>query len=202
MKLILISILSLGTFSSFAGLIPQSFSARYENSWQSAIGGTKKQEGTLDYKYPSNVRLDVKSEPKLTLVTNKTTTWYYQPAFNPKEESQVSIQKSSSHPVIKFLDSMKDGFENSKYFSSKANANDMTLTFNEAGKKEFSFQEVVLHANKAFKDVTLKDIESIDLKDANGKVQKLRFLELKEGATFPSSHFIFNIPPKTKVIKG
>lgn len=202
MKHLLFLIVSLSSFAASAGLIPQSFSARYENSWQSAIGGTKKQEGTLDYKYPSNVRLKVKSEPKLTLVTNKTTTWYYQPAFNPKEESQVSIQKSSSHPVIKFLDSMKDGFENSKYFSSKVNANDMTLTFNEAGKKEFNFQEVVLHATKPFKDVTLKDIESIDLKDGNGKLQKLRFLELKEGTSFPASHFIFTIPPKTKVIKG
>ncbi len=200
MKFILIFLVY--SLSASAGLIPQSFSARYENSWQSAIGGTKKQEGTLDYKYPSNVRLDVKSEPKTTLVTNKNTTWYYQPAFNPKEESQVSIQKSSSHPVIKFLDSMKDGLENSKFFTSKITGNDMTLTFNEAGKKEFSFQEVILHANKAFKDITLKDIDSIEMKDANGKLQKLRFLELKEGVSFPASHFVFEIPPKTKQIKN
>jgi hypothetical protein len=79
----------------------------------------------------------------------------------------------------------------------------MVLTFNKEGQKEFSLTEVILHGTKAFKDVAgLQDIQSIDLKDTNGKLKQLRFLDLKEGTSFPDSHFIFTVPPKTKVIKG
>ncbi|MES2528153.1 MAG: outer membrane lipoprotein carrier protein LolA [Bdellovibrionota bacterium] len=202
MKILILSLM-LPTLSFAKSILPASFSAQYENSWQSAIGGTKKEFGTIDYKYPSNVRLDVKSEPHLTLVTNKATSWYYQPAFVKTEQAQVTIQKSSSHPVIKFLDSLKEGVESSKYFSSKENGNDLVLTFNKEGQKEFSLTEVTLHGAKPYKDITgLKDIQSIDLKDANGKLKSLRFLDLKEGVTFPATHFIFSIPPNTKQIKG
>lgn len=185
------------------GFLPTSFTAQYENTWQSATGSTKIEAGSVDYKFPGNVRLEVKSVPQATFVTNKTTSWYYQPAFNKEEEAQVTIQKGSAHPVIKFLDSLKDGVQGSKYFSSKEAGNDLVLTFNESGKKEFSLMEVTLKGSKAFKDVTsLKDIQSIELKDTNGKLKKLRFLEMKEGVNFPGDHFKFVVPPKTKVIKG
>ncbi len=202
MKFSLILLL-IPTLTFAKSILPASFSAQYENSWQSAIGGTKKEFGSIDYKYPSNVRLDVKSEPNLTLVTNKATSWYYQPAFVKTEQAQVTVQKSSSHPVIKFLDSLKEGVESTKYFSSKENGNDLVMTFNKEGQKEFSLTEVILHGTKPYKDVSgLKDIQSIELKDSNGKIKNLRFTDLKEGVTFPASHFIFNVPPKTKVIKG
>lgn len=188
---------------SAKSILPSSFSAQYENSWQSATGSTKKEFGSIDYKYPSNVRILVKSEPNKTLVTNKKTTWMYEPPFVPTEQAQVTIFKSSSHPVIKLLDSLRDGITTSKYFSAKESGKDMVLTFNKEGQKEFSLQEVTLHGAKAFKDVAgLKDIQSIDLKDNNGKMKQLRFIDLKEGVNFPDSHFIFNIPAKTKVIKG
>lgn len=184
-------------------ILPSSFSAQYENSWQSATGSTKKEFGSIDYKYPSNVRIDVKSDPPKTLVTNQKTTWMFEPPFVETEQAQVTIFKSSSHPVIKLLDSLRDGITTSKFFSSKEKGNDLLLIFNKEGQKEFSLMEVTLHGTKNFKEVAgLKDIQSIDLKDTNGKIKTLKFLDLKEGVNFPSSHFIFTIPPKTKVIKG
>jgi outer membrane lipoprotein-sorting protein len=188
---------------SAKSILPASFSAQYENSWQSVTGSMKKEFGSIDYKYPSNVRIVVKSDPPKTLVTNKKTTWMYEPPFVASEPAQVTIFKSSTHPVIKLLDSLRDGITTSKFFASKESGNDLVLTFNKDGQKEFSLTEVTLHGAKAFKDVAgLKDIQSIDLKDTNGKIKKLRFIDLKEGMNFPASHFIFNIPPKTKVIKG
>lgn len=193
----------LSTIVMAKSILPSSFSAQYENSWQSATGSTRKETGSIDYKYPSNVRIVVKSDPNKTLVTNQKTTWMYEPPFVATEQAQVTIFKSSSHPVIKLLDSLRDGITTSKYFSSKESGNHIVLTFNKEGQKEFSLQEVTLHGTKAFKDVAgLKEIQSIDLKDTNGKMKQLRFLDLKEGVNFPDSHFIFNIPPKTKVIKG
>lgn len=196
-------LLTLISFASAKSFLPASFSAQYENTWQSATGSTKKENGTIEYKFPGSVKLDVKSDPQATFVTNKNTSWYYQPAFNKEEQAQVTIQKGSAHPVIKFLDSLKDGVGSSKFFTSAEKGQDLVLTFNTVGEKEFSLKEVTLHGSKAFKDVSsLKDIQSIDLKDTNGKLKQLRFIELKEGVSFPASHFIFTVPPKTKVIKG
>ena len=196
-------LLSLISFASAKSFLPASFSAQYENTWQSATGSTKKENGTIEYKFPGSVKLDVKSDPQATFVTNKNTSWYYQPAFNKEEQAQVTIQKGSAHPVIKFLDSLKDGVGSSKFFASAEKGQDLVLTFNVVGEKEFSLKEVTLHGSKAFKDVnSLKDIQSIDLKDTNGKLKQLRFIELKEGVNFPASHFIINVPPKTKIIKG
>lgn len=196
-------LLALSGIASAKSFLPASFSAQYENTWQSATGSTKKENGSIDYKFPGSVKLDVKSDPQATFVTNKNTSWYYQPAFNKEEQAQVTIQKGSAHPVIKFLDSLKDGVGNSKYFTSVENGNDLVLTFNATGLKEFSLKEVTLHGSKAFKEVaSLKDIQSIDLKDSNGKLKQLKFIDLKEGVSFPANHFIFTVPPKTKVIKG
>jgi outer membrane lipoprotein carrier protein len=200
---ILCLLFSLSTFAATKSFLPASFSAQYENTWQSATGSTKKEFGSIDYKFPGNVKLDVKSDPQATFVTNKNTSWYYQPAFSKEEQAQVTIQKGSAHPVIKFLDSLKDGVGNTKYFTSKENGNDLVLTFTPDGKKDFSLQEVTLHGTKAFKDVaSIKEIDSIDLKDSNGKTKKLKFIELKEGASFSPSHFTFTVPANTKVIKN
>lgn len=196
-------LLSFINLSSAKSFLPASFSAQYENTWQSATGSTKKENGVIEYKFPGSVKLDVKSDPQATFVTNKNTSWYYQPAFNKEEQAQVTIQKGSAHPVIKFLDSLKDGVANSKFFTSSEKGQDLILAFNTVGEKEFNLKEVTLHGTKAFKDVSsLKDILSIDLKDTNGKLKQLRFIDLKEGVNFPASHFIFTVPPKTKVIKG
>ena len=201
MKILFLALFPTVVFAK--SFLPASFSAQYVNSWQSATGSTRTENGTIDYKFPGNVKLEVKSNPQATFVTNKTTSWYYQPAFSKEEQGQVQISKSSAHSVIKFLDSLKNGVEKSQYFTSKENGNDLVLTFNSAGQKEFSLSEVVVHGLKTFKDVaSLKDIESIDMKDTNGLTKKLRFQELKEGISFPATHFTFEVPAKTKIIKG
>lgn len=200
MKFLIIALFPTLVFAK--SFLPNSFSASYTNSWQSATGSTRTENGTIDYKFPGNVKLDVKSNPQATFVTNKTTSWYYQPAFSKEEQGQVQVSKSSGHSVIKFLDSLKNGVEKSQYFSSKENGNDLVLTFNAAGEKEFSLKEVTIHGAKSFKDVTsLKDITSIDMKDSNGLTKKLQFQDLKEGISFSPDHFTFVIPPNTKTIK-
>lgn len=196
-------LLSFINFSSAKSFLPASFSAQYENTYQSATGSAKKENGFIDYKFPGNVKLEVKGDTPTTYVTNGKSTWMFQPAFVKGEKDQVTIGKASGHPVIKFLDSMRTDFEKSQYFEAKENGNDLMLTFNSVGVKEFSLKEVTLHGSKAFKDVSsLKDILSIDLTDTNGKLKKIKFIDLKEGVSFPASHFIFNVLPTMKVIKG
>lgn len=183
--------------------LPSSFSARYENSFQSATGSKKKETGAIDYRFPRNVKLEVTGVTPTTYVTNGKTNWMYQPAFAEGEKGQVTISKGNSHSVIKFLDAIRGGVENSKYYASKENGKDLVMSFTPAGQKEFSLKMVTIHGTKPFKDVqSLKDVESIDLLDTNGLTKSLRFTELKEGVNFAPDHFVFSIPPGTKEIRN
>lgn len=196
-------LLLLPSLSFAANFIPKTFSAKYEETQKSVLGKEKKILGDVDYKYPGNFRLQVQTEPKITFVTNKTHAWYYTPATNPAEQGQVTVSKSSSHPVAKFLDSVQNGIEGSKIFTTVWEGQDLHLVFTADAQKEYSLKEVVLHAKDSSKSMTsLLNFDNITLKNVSGTQTTLRFVELKEGVNFKPDHFIFEAPPKTKVIKG
>jgi outer membrane lipoprotein-sorting protein len=184
--------------------VPASFSANFEESFKSlATGKEKKSYGKIDYKYPGQIRYEKSSPDISSFVSNGKRSWYYVPAFVATEPGQVTIQNSSKLPLTKFLDSIKDGIEGSKLFSYKYEAKALTLTFNKDMQKEMTFKEVILHTSKDAKTVTsLADFESMSLVSEDGKKVELKFLEFKEDVSFPTGHFDFKIPPKTKVVNN
>lgn len=193
----------LPSLSFAANFIPKSFSAKYEETQKSVLGKEKKILGDVDYKFPGNFRLQVQTEPKITFVTNKTHAWYYTPASIPGEQGQVTVSKSSSHPVARFLDSVQNGIEGSKIFTTVWEGQDLHLVFTAEAQKEYSLKEVILHAKDASKSMaSLLNFDNITLKNVSGTQTTLKFVELKEGVNFGGNHFIFEVPPKTKVIKG
>jgi outer membrane lipoprotein-sorting protein len=134
-------------------------------------------------------------------VVNPQKTWLYQPAFVKGEMDQVTVQKSSNLPLIKFLDSVKDGVENSKLFKSTFVNNDLILTFEKTVQKEMGFVEVILHANKDAKEVKdIKGFENITLKHLNKNKTNIKLIDLKEEVSFPAGNFEFTPSANTKVI--
>jgi outer membrane lipoprotein-sorting protein len=189
-------------FSSFAGkFVPSSFTANYEESLVSVTGKTKKSFGKIDYKFPGHLRFEVTSPTSSLFVVNPQKTWLYQPAFVKGEMDQVTVQKSSNLPLIKFLDSVKDGVENSKLFKSTFVNNDLILTFEKTVQKEMGFVEVILHANKDAKEVKdIKGFENITLKHLNKNKTNIKLIDLKEEVSFPAGNFEFTPSANTKVI--
>lgn len=189
-------------FSSFAGkFVPSSFTANYEESLVSVTGKTKKSFGKIDYKFPGHLRFEVTSPTSSLFVVNPQKTWLYQPAFVKGEMDQVTVQKSSNLPLIKFLDSVKDGVENSKLFKSAFVNNDLILTFDKTIQKEMGFVEVILHANKDSREVKdLKGFENITLKHLNKNKTNIKLIDLKEEVSFPVGNFEFTPSANTKVI--
>lgn len=189
-------------FSSFAGkFVPSSFTANYEESLVSVTGKTKKSFGKIDYKFPGHLRFEVTSPTPSLFVVNPQKTWLYQPAFVKGEMDQVTVQKSSNLPLIKFLDSVKDGVENSKLFKSAFVNNDLILTFDKTIQKEMGFVEVILHANKDSKEVKdLKGFENITLKHLNKNKTNIKLIDLKEEVSFPVGNFEFTPSANTKII--
>lgn len=183
------------------GFVPGSFSANYEESLTSVTGKEKKSFGKVDYKFPGHLRFEVTSPVHSLFIVNPSKSWLYQPAFVKGEKDQVNIQKSSNLPLIKFLDSVKNGVEDSKLFKTTYHKNEITLTFVKTIQKEMGFEEVVLIAKKPAKEVKeLSEIEKITLLQLNGKKTNIRLIDLKENSSFPPGNFEFTPSANTKII--
>jgi len=203
MKFILIA--SLLSFSSFAkNFVPSTFSANFEESIISlATGKEKKSFGKVDYKFPGNIRFEIVSPNPSLFVANPKQSWYYVPPFIEGEQGQVTIQMSNKLPLTKFLDSIKEGVENSKLFTHQYKGHELLLTFVKTVQKEMTLKQVILKANKEAKTITkLSDFEKLTLIYMDGRKVNLKFIEIKEEISFPANHFEFTPPAKTKVING
>jgi outer membrane lipoprotein-sorting protein len=201
MKLFLISLLLIPSVTIAKAFVPSSFSANYEENLVSITGKVKKSFGKIDYQFPGHLRFEVTSPVSSLFVVNPKKTWFYQPAFVKGEKDQVTIQKSSNLPLVKFLDSVKNGLENSKLFTSQYVGNDLILTFNKSSQKEMGFIEVILHGSKDAKEVKeLKGFENITLKHLNKNKTNIKLIDLKENITFPEGNFEFIPSANTKVL--
>lgn len=192
----------LPTLSFAKSFVPTSFSANYEESIISLVSGKEKKSfGKIDYKFPGNLRFEVTSPVPSLFVVNPKKSWLYQPASVKGEKDQVTIQKSSNLPIIKFLDSVKDGVDNSKIFTAKYNKNELILTFVPTIQKEMGFKEVVLFTDMNAKDVKeLKGFNKMTLTKNDGGKINIKLIDMKENTTFPASHFVFKPSANTKVI--
>lgn len=203
MKLLLTLVL-FPTLSFANGFVPSSFSANFEESIISmASGKEKKSFGKIEYKFPGHLRFEATSPVQSLFVVNPKKSWLYQPPAVSSEKGQVSIQKSSNLAIIKFLDSVKNGVDDSKLFTTKYEKNDLILTFVKTIQKEMGFQEVTLHAQKDAKTVKeLSGFEKITLKNINGSKTNIKLIDMKENVSFPASNFEFTPPKNTKVINN
>lgn len=204
MKIAFFAFLILPTLTFAKGFVPNSFSANYEESVVSQVTGKeKKSYGKIDYKYPGSLRFEVTSPVPTLFVVNPKQSWLYQPSHVKGEKDQVTVQKSTNLPLIKFLDSVKNGVEGSKLFTTKYNKNDLVLTFVKTIQKEMGFIEVTLHSEKDAKSVKeLKGFDKITLKHLNGGKTNIKLIELKEDVSFPPGNFEFKPSANMKVISN
>lgn len=202
MKLFLLLFL-LPAIAFAENFVPTSFSANYEESLTSATGKVKKSFGKIDYKFPGHLRFEVTSPSPSLFVANPQKAWLYQPAFVKGEKDQVTVQKSANLPLIKFLDSVKNGIDNSKLFTAKYDKNDLILSFVPTMKEELKIDQVILHATKPAKEVkNISGFETITLKHTNKNKTNIKLIDIKEGISFPQGHFEFKPSANTKVINS
>jgi outer membrane lipoprotein-sorting protein len=191
------------TTSAFSKtFVPASFSANFEESIISlATGKEKKSFGKIDYKYPGHIRFQIVSPNPSSFVSNPSKSWYYVPPFVEGEQGQVTIRKSTKLPLTRFLDSIKDGIEESKLFTAKYDKKELVLTFVKEVQKEMTLKEVILYADKDAKAIkNLGEFEKMLLVYVDGRKVNLKFLDFKENVSFTAGHFEFTPPAKTKIV--
>lgn len=201
MKYITLLILSFPVFSQT--IIPNEFSAKFEESIISAVTGKEiKSNGTISYKYPSHLRLEVLDPEPSTVVVSPKKTWIYQPPFMEGEKGQVNIEKKSSWPLLKTFDSLTKSLEGSTEFTHKFSGHKLSIIFTKASQEKLGIKEVTFTAKgEASKVESLSQFESMTLVKSDGKEQKYKFSDVKV-AKLDALKFTFEIPKNTKVIEN
>ncbi len=201
MKIAWLVFLSFGMQVARAEFLPQSFSAKFEQEYVSILkGNTKKGQGTIDYKYPSNIRFETQVPNQITFVSNGVKSWYYRAPFIEGEDGEVTETnaKEGSSVYIKFFDSLKNGLAaNSLYDVKNAGDGMHVIIFKPKPAKEFGIKEAIL-TFKSNKDKEFSALTKIDLLFPDGKKSTLRFVDLKVNPNYDAQKFNFSAPPKTK----
>ena len=201
MKLVLIIFFSINLQVARAEFLPQSFSARFEQEYVSILkGNIKKGQGSIDYKFPSNIRFETSTPSQIIFVSNGKRSWYYRAPFIEGEEGEVTESKAQdgSSVYIKFFDSLKNGLLANPLYDVKNAGDGMhVITFKAKTAKEFGIKEAVLTFN-SIKDKDFSQLKKIDLLFLDGKKSTLRFMDLKVNPGFDALKFNFVAPPKTR----
>lgn len=184
-----------------AEFLPQSFSAKFEQEYVSILkGNTKKGQGTIDYKYPGNIRFETSTPSQIVFVSNGVKSWYYRAPFIEGEEGEVTESRAQegNSVYIKFFDSLKNGLSaNSLYDVKNAGDGMHVITFKAKTAKEFGIKEAILTFNSA-KDKEFSELKKIDLLFPDGKKTTLRLMDIKVNSSHDGQKFNFVAPPKTK----
>lgn len=194
-KLILIVGLMSIAATAFGEFLPPSFSSRFEQEYISTLKGKlKKGQGTIDYKYPGQIRFETNTPSTVVFVSNGAKAWYYRAPFIEGEQGEVTETSASegASVYIKFFDALKKGLSNNDYYDVKDNL----LLFKSKAKSELG----IIKAKLVFKGkaANFENLEIIDLTFTDGKNSKIKFIDLKTNVAFSADKFNFVAPANTK----
>jgi outer membrane lipoprotein-sorting protein len=198
---LLVSILFLMSFVVHAeDFVPDSYSVKFTKRYLSATKKEITEKGTFHYLYPNHARLESHVAVPTIIVVNPQTSWFYQAALKEtKELGLVTVEKAIPMPIMKVLDSMKKGLDNSAYFTRKNVGFNIILTskpdfVEESHIKQIELKDSFLHSLKSMKDVKILITTDID-----GRITTYEFEQFNE-TKITKDYFIFKIPKNTKVV--
>lgn len=180
-----------------ADFLPPTFSSKFEQVYTSTLKGKeKKGQGSIEYKYPGQIRFETNTPSTVIFVSNGQKSWYYRAPFIEGEEGEVTESSSSegSTIYIKFFDSLKNGFTSNEYYDVKK---DTTLFFKPKAQKELRIKESKMNF-KVKGSQKFEELDSIELTFTDGKKSKLSFLDMKTNQALGADRFNFTPPANTK----
>lgn len=194
--------LILFSVESFAGFLPNSFRANFEQRFISTITGKEKISiGSIDYAYPGQIRFEIITPEKTTFVSNGKKSWYYTAPFDPKEKGEVIIQPSNKLLITKFFDYLKNGLDSNDTYTVVKEKNEYILSFNAKAQKELSIEKARLEVNDKLTTMNkLSELKQITLIYKDNKKVKLTFSNLLENVKFEQNYFDYKIPENTKEV--
>jgi outer membrane lipoprotein carrier protein len=185
--------------SLYASFLPASFSAKFEQVYVSTLKGKpKKGVGSIDYKYPGQIRFETSTPSTVIFVSNTQKSWYYRAPFIEGEKGEVteSSGSSGSATYIKFFDSLKNGLISNNYYDVKQ-GEPSQIIFKPKAVKELGIIESRLFFKSKVQQ--FQDLEKIELTFSDKKTSSMRLIDLKVNVEFAEN--LFNFVPPANTIK-
>lgn len=178
--------------SNAQAFLPKSFTAHFEQVRKSIISGkVKKSAGAIEYKYPSNLRLEITGAESLLLVSNSKKTWYYRPPFMEGEKGELTVNDSGKTELSGFFDILKSGLVSGPLYRITIKGNTVELRFTKAGILRSGLKSAVLD----FKGKTLfTNLSAIHIVQKTDKKLTLNLSKIVTNVKLSPKRFIFTTP--------
>lgn len=202
MKIIILFCLLLVSFTSSAEFLPKSFSAKFTQEYLSSLKGkVKKGNGSVDYKYPSNLRFETNNPTHVLFISNGKKSWYYTFPFIDGEDGELteSTGKDGMGVFIKFFDALNMGLASNNLYTVLKNNLIAEIIFNEKSAGEIGIKRAKLNFKE--KKYEFSMINSIELEFMDGKKSTMTLSEMKVNHAISDELFIFKAPKNTKLMK-
>ena len=112
------------------------------------------------------------------------------------------IISSKNHVIGKLFDALENGLNANKLYTVQSiKDTHFILNFTEMGKTDFRLNKVEFFAYGKTKKKSLSDIKKMTLEYIDNKRINLEFSKFAKKKSFNQSHFVFQIPKNTKIVK-
>jgi outer membrane lipoprotein-sorting protein len=198
-KILIILLTSFISSSLYANFLPEAFTILFEQEYKATLSGkTRKSEGVLNYKFPSQIRFEIKKPDQVVFVSNPTNSWYYTAPFIEGEPGELKLNPTKNNVLSQFFDTLRQGLVENKHYKVKADSDVVrTLTFT----KEISEELGIIEAKLYFKTSKLDfdNLEKLSIKQVDDKEFSLSLKSFVKNPKFTKDDFVFKAPENTRV---
>lgn len=188
--------------ASFIGcafaFLPKSFEAQIEQEQKSSLSQTvRKSQGQMFYRYPAQMRLEIKGSDEVIFVTNGKRTWYYTGPFVEEEPGELTISDDGPNVMTKFFDSFSQGLVSNELYKVEKTPKKANVVFSEQMVKDLGIKS----AEFLFKDESYQfsKLDRINLLQEDGREIGISLKKLETDKTIDPSTFTFVAPANTKI---
>ncbi len=180
---------------------PTSFRVDFNQDFVSITGKVKSSKGSIEYLFPSNIRIK-EYKDNSEFVSNAKNSWYYVPPFIKSEKGTVQINQAGAMVLGKLFDSLRPGLKDTDFFTVKKNKDDITLNFTVKGKQEWKVDSAKMTFSSKISDtLTMKELQKLEVVYVDKKKVNLSFFNHMSDVKFPKDYFVFIVPKNTQIMK-
>jgi outer membrane lipoprotein carrier protein len=166
-----------------------------------SLGKTVTSHGTIAFKKPGKLRLELKDDEPQTVIADGTMLWLYQPKEQQVMKAPFDAAFRSTTPIsfLTGVGRISDDFEVRL---------DGGLAAGDTAAAEFA---LILTPRRASSDVgqlrllvtrDTFDIRGAEVHDPLGNISRLRFDHLRRNSNVPDDQFVFHVPAGVDVISA
>ena len=181
-----------------ANFFPETFRARFSEERTRMVTGERvSHAGTIEYRYPGRLRLEVEGPVKTVLVVGTERTWHYTAPFIEGEKGELKVSPNAAKAASpgRIFDLMKHGLATNEHYAVARSGGDFVLTPNKKTAEDFRVDRLRLSFKGA---AVFKNLERMEVV-REGRSTVYVFKNIESDVTLAPSRFQFEAPANTNV---